>query len=162
MRLSHPLLSMPLAAVTLHMASAQMVCTTEGSPGPASVLQCLGSVVQCATTLTDLKVLSSCECSYRSLYTDMSAVDSCYTSICGDSIPSTSDIMSLSSKYCGDGGAAATTTGTDTGSGSQASATASVASATSSAGAGAAARQKGLSQEVFVVAVVGLVGGAMV
>ncbi|KAH0840951.1 hypothetical protein FOPE_06583 [Fonsecaea pedrosoi] len=93
----------------------------------------------------------------------MSTVDSCYTSICGDSIPSTSDIMSLSSKYCGDGGAAATTTtGTETGSGSQASATASVASATSSAGAGAAARQKGLSQEVFVVAVVGLVGGAMV
>ncbi|KIW78042.1 hypothetical protein Z517_07875 [Fonsecaea pedrosoi CBS 271.37] len=156
MRLSHPLLSVPLAAVTLHMASAQMVCTTEGSPGPASVLQCLGSVVQCATTLTDLKVLSSCECSY------VRAALSCYTSICGDSIPSTSDIMSLSSKYCGDGGAAATTTGTDTGSGSQASATASVASATSSAGAGAAAGQKGLSQEVFVVAVVGLVGGAMV
>ncbi|OAL40235.1 hypothetical protein AYO20_00655 [Fonsecaea nubica] len=100
---------------------------------------------------------------WRSLYTDMSAVfDSCYTSICGDSIPSTSDIMSLSSKYCGDGGAAATTTGTETGSGSQASATASVASATSSAGAGGRAGQKGLSQEVFVVAVVGLVGGAMV
>ncbi|OAP56329.1 hypothetical protein AYL99_09508 [Fonsecaea erecta] len=147
MRLSTALLGMPLAAV--HMVSAQMDCTTAGSPGPESVLQCLGSVVQCATTETNLQVISSCECSY------IRAALSCYTSICGDSIPSTSDMMSLSSQYCGGGGAAATTT--DSGAsmtGSQASATASVASATSSAGA----EHRGLSQEVFVVAVVGLVG----
>ncbi|KIY01596.1 uncharacterized protein Z520_03148 [Fonsecaea multimorphosa CBS 102226] len=147
MRLSIALMGVPLAAV--HMVSAQMVCTTDGSPGPESVLQCLGSVVQCATTLTDEVALSSCECSY------VRAALSCYTSICGDSIPSTSDIMSLSSQYCGGGGSAATTTDSAASmTGSQASATASVASATSSAGA----EHRGLKQEVFVVAVVGLVG----